>query len=148
DRGHGQGGGDTEDARELHGLLRNARKFSGKSGGAACARKARIIPSPAGKGQLKRTATGSGLVRAAASGHAGARRSSAGVPLVAPSPRQGPFQTMSNPLARAKYLTSVHQLRQLPPDEGREVAFAGRSNAGKSSALNARPEERRGGKER
>jgi len=44
---------------------------------------------------------------------------------------------MSNPLARAKYLTSVHQLRQLPPDEGREVAFAGRSNAGKSSALNA-----------
>src|SRR5690606_37198379 len=72
DRGHGQGGGDTEDARELHGLLRNARKFSGKSGGAACARKARIIPSPAGKGQLKRTATGSGLVRAAASGHAGA----------------------------------------------------------------------------
>ncbi|HLS83538.1 MAG TPA: ribosome biogenesis GTP-binding protein YihA/YsxC [Arenimonas sp.] len=44
---------------------------------------------------------------------------------------------MSNPLARATYLTSVHQLRQLPADEGREVAFAGRSNAGKSSALNA-----------
>ncbi|KAA2284005.1 ribosome biogenesis GTP-binding protein YihA/YsxC [Arenimonas fontis] len=44
---------------------------------------------------------------------------------------------MPNPLARARYLTSVHQLRQLPPDAGREVAFAGRSNAGKSSALNA-----------
>jgi len=28
-------------------------------------------------------------------------------------------------------------MRQLPPDEGSEVAFAGRSNAGKSSALNA-----------
>lgn len=29
------------------------------------------------------------------------------------------------------------ELGQLPPDEGVEVAFAGRSNAGKSSALNA-----------
>ena len=28
-------------------------------------------------------------------------------------------------------------LRDLPPDRGREVAFAGRSNAGKSSAINA-----------
>jgi GTP-binding protein len=31
---------------------------------------------------------------------------------------------------------SVNTLAQLPPDSGREVAFAGRSNAGKSSALN------------
>jgi GTP-binding protein len=44
---------------------------------------------------------------------------------------------MSNPLARATYFNSVHSLRQLPPDEVLEVAFAGRSNAGKSSALNA-----------
>lgn len=44
---------------------------------------------------------------------------------------------MSNPLARATYFNSVHSLRQLPPDDGREVVFAGRSNAGKSSALNA-----------
>lgn len=44
---------------------------------------------------------------------------------------------MSNALARAKYINSVHSLRQLPPDDGREVVFAGRSNAGKSSALNA-----------
>lgn len=44
---------------------------------------------------------------------------------------------MSNPLARASYFNSVHSLRQLPPDEAREVVFAGRSNAGKSSALNA-----------
>ena len=41
------------------------------------------------------------------------------------------------PLARAKYLLSAHNHRQLPPDGGFEVAFAGRSNAGKSSALNA-----------
>lgn len=42
-----------------------------------------------------------------------------------------------NPLARARYLLAAHNFRQLPPDGGFEVAFAGRSNAGKSSALNA-----------
>ncbi len=42
-----------------------------------------------------------------------------------------------NPLARAQYLLAAHTFRQLPPDGGHEVAFAGRSNAGKSSALNA-----------
>ncbi|HSR65105.1 MAG TPA: ribosome biogenesis GTP-binding protein YihA/YsxC [Xanthomonadaceae bacterium] len=42
-----------------------------------------------------------------------------------------------NPLARARYLLAAHTARQLPPDGGAEVAFAGRSNAGKSSALNA-----------
>lgn len=36
-----------------------------------------------------------------------------------------------------KFLLAAHDGRQLPPDEGAEVAFAGRSNAGKSSALNA-----------
>ena len=40
-------------------------------------------------------------------------------------------------LARAQFRTSVAELQQLPPPTGREVAFAGRSNAGKSSALNA-----------
>ena len=44
---------------------------------------------------------------------------------------------MANPLARATFLAAAHTLQQLPPDGGREVAFAGRSNAGKSSALNA-----------
>lgn len=36
----------------------------------------------------------------------------------------------------AKFLLSVGNIRSLPPDNGREVAFAGRSNAGKSSAIN------------
>lgn len=36
----------------------------------------------------------------------------------------------------AKYLTSAAEFSDLPPDEGAEVAFIGRSNAGKSSALN------------
>jgi GTP-binding protein len=37
---------------------------------------------------------------------------------------------------KASFLLSVAKLNQLPTDEGYEVAFAGRSNAGKSSALN------------
>jgi GTP-binding protein len=44
--------------------------------------------------------------------------------------------SMDNPYHRATYLVSAHQLRQLPADSGYEVAFAGRSNAGKSSAIN------------
>ena len=44
---------------------------------------------------------------------------------------------MSNPFQRARYLLSAHNVSQLPPDGGFEVAFAGRSNAGKSTALNA-----------
>jgi GTP-binding protein len=38
---------------------------------------------------------------------------------------------------RAQFMLSVNALNQLPSDTGFEVAFAGRSNAGKSSALNA-----------
>jgi GTP-binding protein len=38
---------------------------------------------------------------------------------------------------QAQYLLSAHKLSQLPEDQGIEVAFAGRSNAGKSSAINA-----------
>jgi GTP-binding protein len=37
----------------------------------------------------------------------------------------------------AKFLTSAPDISHLDPFEGKEVAFAGRSNAGKSSALNA-----------
>jgi GTP-binding protein len=37
---------------------------------------------------------------------------------------------------QAKYLNSAAELKQLPVDEGVEVAFIGRSNAGKSSAVN------------
>lgn len=42
----------------------------------------------------------------------------------------------------AKYLLGAAKLAQLPPDEGIEVAFAGRSNAGKSSALNTLTQQR------
>lgn len=37
---------------------------------------------------------------------------------------------------RIQYTLSVHDLENLPPDNSREIAFVGRSNAGKSSAIN------------
>ena len=43
---------------------------------------------------------------------------------------------MHNPFSNARFLLSVAQLQQLPPPDMPEVAFAGRSNSGKSSALN------------
>jgi len=42
-----------------------------------------------------------------------------------------------NHFPEAAFLTSAHQPGQFLPDEGCELAFAGRSNAGKSSAINA-----------
>ncbi len=43
-----------------------------------------------------------------------------------------------NPVyTQAKFINSSPHLKDTPPDQGREVAFAGRSNAGKSSAINA-----------
>ena len=44
---------------------------------------------------------------------------------------------MLNPFAQAQFLISCADLAQLPRDDLPEIAFAGRSNAGKSSALNA-----------
>lgn len=43
----------------------------------------------------------------------------------------------ANPFAETRFLMSCSQLDQLPGDGLPEVAFVGRSNAGKSSALNA-----------
>ena len=45
---------------------------------------------------------------------------------------------MSDPIlfAKAQFLLSAPSIKQCPEDTGKEVAFAGRSNAGKSSALN------------
>jgi GTP-binding protein len=47
-----------------------------------------------------------------------------------------PQMTKVNPFRVARYVLSAHQLVQLPIDQGIEVAIAGRSNAGKSSAIN------------
>ena len=46
-------------------------------------------------------------------------------------------------LTGARYIASAHDLEALPADVGAEVAFAGRSNAGKSSAINALAQRKR-----
>ena len=43
----------------------------------------------------------------------------------------------ANPFRSAHFVLSAAKPSQLPADSGAEIAFAGRSNAGKSSALNA-----------
>ena len=43
----------------------------------------------------------------------------------------------------AQFLTSANAVRQFVPDTGAEVAVAGRSNAGKSSAINVIVNRRR-----
>lgn len=45
-------------------------------------------------------------------------------------------------LAKARFAISVPEPRLLPADGGREIAFAGRSNAGKSSAINTLTRQR------
>jgi len=49
---------------------------------------------------------------------------------------------MKNYYQRTQFLTSASKAGQFPAPEGLEVAFAGRSNAGKSSALNCLCENR------
>lgn len=49
---------------------------------------------------------------------------------------------MANPYRQAHYTISATQLSELPIDTGIEVAFAGRSNAGKSSAINTITEQK------
>lgn len=43
---------------------------------------------------------------------------------------------MTYPYPATRFVTSAPDIRHLPTDDGVEIAFAGRSNAGKSSALN------------
>ena len=60
--------------------------------------------------------------------------------IVAESPRvpQGARAGRApGPLEGATFRTGVARIEQLPPPGAREIAFAGRSNAGKSSAINA-----------
>ena len=45
-------------------------------------------------------------------------------------------------IQQTEFMTSAPTFRLCPPDEGLEVAFAGRSNAGKSSAINALTNQR------
>ena len=49
---------------------------------------------------------------------------------------------MVNQYRQAQYTISSTQLSELPEDNGIEIAFAGRSNAGKSSAINTITEQK------
>ncbi len=49
---------------------------------------------------------------------------------------------MSSLYLRARFLKAVARLDQAPPDQGREIAFLGRSNAGKSSVINTLCQQR------
>ena len=44
---------------------------------------------------------------------------------------------MSNLFSNCEYLVSAYKTSQLPEDDGMEIAFAGRSNSGKSTTINA-----------
>lgn len=57
-------------------------------------------------------------------------------PLQSRSNHKVKLMSHTNFLRNAFYLKSAHELSHLPVDEAREVAIAGRSNAGKSSAIN------------
>ena len=46
-------------------------------------------------------------------------------------------------LRKAEFVISAKNMHQLPPAIGTEIAFAGRSNAGKSSAINTLTEQHR-----
>lgn len=52
-------------------------------------------------------------------------------------PRPAAAPEIPPALRGARFLMAAMQARQLPPAQGGEIAFAGRSNAGKSTALNA-----------
>jgi GTP-binding protein len=59
---------------------------------------------------------------------------------IVPEPAQPTAPAPAGPpkvLVGAKFVTGVASRAQLPPPEAQEIAFAGRSNAGKSSAINA-----------
>jgi GTP-binding protein len=59
----------------------------------------------------------------------------------APSP--DPFRTALGWLHTAHFLTSAPQLEHLPPVDLPEIAFVGRSNAGKSTAINTLTQQTR-----
>ncbi|MFQ3208971.1 MAG: GTP-binding protein [Colwellia sp.] len=56
--------------------------------------------------------------------------------------REKPLSSSKIHLSKAAFTLSAPDIRRLPADAGIEVAFAGRSNAGKSSALNTLTNQR------
>lgn len=63
--------------------------------------------------------------------------------MIPPSTALNPSRSLDRLLAEIQFLQSAARFRELPPAEVPEVAFAGRSNAGKSTALNVLVNRRR-----
>jgi len=63
-------------------------------------------------------------------------REPVGVRLAAPNYTQNPNRIPMSQYPEARFITSANATRQFVADTGVEVAVAGRSNAGKSSAIN------------
>ena len=61
----------------------------------------------------------------------------------APDPRPDPQARALAWTHGARFLTTASQLHELPPTELPEIAFVGRSNAGKSTAINTLAQQRR-----
>ena len=53
------------------------------------------------------------------------------------------MDTVTHPFHHAEFVTTAAEWRQLPRDGAPEIAFAGRSNSGKSSAINALAQRKR-----
>jgi GTP-binding protein len=64
-----------------------------------------------------------------------------------PRPARAPADALAKAalawLHGARFVTTASQLDQLPPNDLAEIAFVGRSNAGKSSAINRLAQQRR-----
>lgn len=58
-------------------------------------------------------------------------------PVTKPAPSASGLQPAVPLFQNAAYYKTVSDLTELPPAQGMEIAFAGRSNSGKSSAINA-----------
>lgn len=63
--------------------------------------------------------------------------------MIPPSTALNPSRSLDRLLAEIQFLQSAARFRELPAPEVPEIAFAGRSNAGKSTALNVLVNRRR-----
>jgi len=95
---------------------------------AVAVKKQRIVPERPGRAQRDKAAD-PGPGRSPESSPGGAARAAENPD---PSRAEGP-----HPLVGAQFMTGAAAPSQLPPAGPPEIAFAGRSNAGKSSAINA-----------
>lgn len=86
--------------------------------------------------------TGTANGDTAAAGAPSPDRSAPGAPAAGGAPADGAKRALAW-LHGARFLTTASRLDQLPPGDLPEIAFVGRSNAGKSTAINVLTQQRR-----